>query len=344
MVFYKHFVFPRQFGKSVPAVDWSADPDAILAQLAQVADDDVRDVLERDLWAHRKLYGATGRVDLAEQLHELAQQAFPHSGLRYIPATGWLNTTLPTMSPARVTPKTLVLLGQLLLAWMALTAGGLLLLLIDFIRGSTLAWPFKGAWLLITLFFGPLALLAYRISDQRLAQESKMAAWRRALGPAMYRLIGPAVCASLGLYLYAYYRPNSDMGPGYLLLILAAAFLLNWPILQAPLRAWAQSEPYWAALRRTTLVTAATTILATIILLATGQLLSSIWLGDIPPTSPYFLIYSISGSLVASVFVYAIEYWRSRRGLGYWPAQSLPSGQARSEEAASTTVTPAYDG
>lgn len=336
MAFYRHFVFPRQFGKSVPAVDWTGPPDALLAQLAQVTDDDVRDVLERDLWAHRKLYGSAGRVDLAGQLGDLAQKAFPHSALRYIPATGWINTTLPEMSPVRATPKALLRLGQLLLAWMILTAGGLLLLIVDFARGSALARPFKGAWLLITIVFGPLALLAYWLSDRPPARGDRMSAWRRALGPAMYCLIGPAVCALLGLYLYAYYHPNSDMGPGYLLAILAAALLLNWLILQAPLRAWTQGEPYGTARRRTALVTAATTILATIVLMATGQLLSSIWLGDIPPTSPYFLLYSICGSLIGAMAVYAIEWWRSRHGLGYWPIRSsrVPNtvGQPKKEQ------------
>jgi CubicO group peptidase (beta-lactamase class C family) len=345
MAFYKHFIFPRQFGKSVPAVDWTSDPDALLAQLAQVTDDDIRDVLERDLWAHRKMYGAAGRLDLAEQLGDLAQKAFPRSTLRYIPATGWINTTLPEMSPARATPKTLLRLGQLLLAWTILTAGGLLLLIVDFTHGSTLARPFKAAWLLITIVFGPLGLLAYWLSDRRPAPGGAMSVWRRALGPAMYRLIGPTVCALLGLYLFAYFWPNGDMGPGYLLAILAAAFLLNWPILQAPLRAWAQSEPYRTALRRAAPVTAATTILATIVLLATGQILSSIWLGDIPPTSPYFLIYGICGSSVAALFVFAIEQWRIRRGVGYWPAQGThPSGQVKAKPAGPPEARPALDG
>jgi hypothetical protein len=250
------------------------------------------------------------------------------------------------MSMVRATPKTMVVLGQLLLAWMILTLFGLLLLMVDFGRGTALARSFKIAWLLIALVFGPVAVLAYWLSDRRPAHGSRMSAWRRALGPAMYWLIGPAACALAGFYLFAYYRPNTDMGPGYLLFILAAALLLNWLVLQAPLRASARGERYWTALRRTALITALTTILATVILMATGQLLSSIWLGDIPPASPYFLIYSICGSLVAGAFVYALERWRSRRGLGYWPLQgSQPANQVRTTEAAdSAAVTAAYDG
>jgi CubicO group peptidase (beta-lactamase class C family) len=343
MAFYKHFVFPRQFGKSVPAVDWTGNPETLLIQLEQVTDDDVRDVLERDLWAHRKLYGAAGQVALAEQLGDLALEAFPYSALRYIPETRWVNTTLPAMSPVKVTPKTLIRLGQLLLAWLTLTLATLVLLVIDFACDSTtLPWPFKVAWLLNTIFFGPLALLAYWISDRRPVQKGEMDSWRRALGPAMADVIAPVVCTVLGLYLYGVFRPNSELDPAYLLGILAVACLLSWLLLQAPLRALARSERYWSTLRHTVLVTAVTAILATIVLLATGQLLASIWMSDIPPTSPYFLLYSISGSLIAAAVVYPIQYWRSRRGQSCWPTH--PAGHSKLEPAGTAKTRPVLDG
>lgn len=352
MAFYKHFVFPRQFGKSVPAVDWTADPDALLAQLAEVADDNVRDALERDLWAHRKLYAAAGRVELAEELGDLAIQAFPRSPLRYIPATGWLNTRLPEMSPVKATPSVLVRLGRLLLGWMALTLGSVLYLIVDFARGATaLPQPLKAAWLLNTLFFGPLAVLAYWLSDHQPGQKGKMSKWRRALGPTMYGIISPVACTLLGLYLFAHYRPNIDLGPAYLVGILAGAFLLSWLVLQAPLRAKALGERYWTALRRTALITAVTAALATVVLLATGQLLASIWLGDIPPFSPYFLLYSISGSLLAAVLIYPIELWRGR---SYWPSTgnwatqddwvAQPSDPTEAKPAGQPEGAPALDG
>jgi len=322
MAFYKQFIFPNQFGKTVPAVDWRSDPDLLLAQLGQIGDDDVRDVLERDLWAHRKLYAAAGQVELADQLGILAIEAFPRSSLRYVPATRWVNTTLPEMSPVRAMLETIAHLGHLLLAWIVLTVVGLLFLVIDFARGSTMARPFKGAWLLNTIFYGPVAVLAYWISDRRPVRAITMSRWRRALGPAMFSVIGPVICTVSSLYLYAFYRPNGEMSPAYLLSMMVAAFMLSWLLLQAPLRALIQGERYWSALRRTALLSIATAVLATLVLLATGQLLSSNWLGDIPPTSPYFLLYAISGSLIATVLIHPLQVWRIRHGRCYWPAYS----------------------
>jgi CubicO group peptidase (beta-lactamase class C family) len=341
MAFYKHLIFPKQFGKSVPAVDWTSDPDALLAQLEQIGDDDVRDVLERDLWAHRKMYAAAGRIELANQLGILATKAFPHSTLRYVPATRWVNTTLPAMSSVRATPKTIVRLGQLLLIWIVLTVVGLLLLVMNFARGSTLSRPFKEAWLLNTVFFGPLAALAFWISDRRPSQAVAMSGWRRAWGPAMFSVIGPVIYTVLGLYLYALYRPNSEISPAYLLGNLVVACLLTWFLLQTSLRARARGERYWIALRRTALLSIGTAVLATLVLLATGQLLSSNWLGDIPPDSPYFLLYAISGSLIAAVLIYPIQIWRIRRGRCYWPVYA--SGQSKPKLAVPSEARPVLD-
>lgn len=51
LTFYKTFVFPRQFGKTVPRVDWEANEQDLVNQLKQVTDEDVREVLERELWS-----------------------------------------------------------------------------------------------------------------------------------------------------------------------------------------------------------------------------------------------------------------------------------------------------
>ena len=342
MAFYKHFVFPRQFGKTVPAVDWSADPESLLAQLSQVQDDDVRDVLERDLWAHRKLYGAAGRVDLAEQLRDLAPKAFPRSRLRYAPPTQWLNTTRPEMTPVAATPGTLVLNGRLLLAWLVLTAAAFLVLVVDFLRGSALPRPIKVAWLLNTIFFGPLALLAYWLSDRQPARPEGMSSWRRAVGPAMYCVIGPLIGIVSGLYIYGVYWPNRQLGSAYLLIMLAAGFLLSWLLFQAPLRVWARDERYWIALRRSALVTAITIVLAMIVFLVSGQFLSVWWFRDMPLNTPYFLIYTIGGSLLGAMLVYPFQLWLSRRGLTNWPAR--PSGRPRQKPAGSPEATPALEG
>jgi CubicO group peptidase (beta-lactamase class C family) len=75
LTFYETFVFPRQFGKSVPRIDWEADEQDVVNQLRQVKDRDVRQVLERELWSYRQLFASTGRRDLADRLVNVRRKA-----------------------------------------------------------------------------------------------------------------------------------------------------------------------------------------------------------------------------------------------------------------------------
>jgi CubicO group peptidase (beta-lactamase class C family) len=79
LAFYETFVFPRQFGRTVPEVDWEADEDVLVDQLRGVNDPNVRQVLERELWAYRQMYAAAGRSDLVAKLLSVHEQAYPDS-------------------------------------------------------------------------------------------------------------------------------------------------------------------------------------------------------------------------------------------------------------------------
>jgi CubicO group peptidase (beta-lactamase class C family) len=76
LAFYEAFVFPRQYGKTVPQVDWAAPQRDLLNQLKQITDEDVREVLERDLWSHRQLFVSVGQSELAARLHRIHPQVY----------------------------------------------------------------------------------------------------------------------------------------------------------------------------------------------------------------------------------------------------------------------------
>lgn len=78
--FYKTFVFPQQFQRIVPGVDWQSDPRILVDQLRLVTDEDVRQVLERELWSYRQMYASVGRTKLADRLQGVHTQAFGPSG------------------------------------------------------------------------------------------------------------------------------------------------------------------------------------------------------------------------------------------------------------------------
>jgi CubicO group peptidase (beta-lactamase class C family) len=82
LTFYENFVFPRQFGKSVPRIDWEADEQELVNQLDQIGDKDVREILEMELWSHRQLFASVGQSDLVERLAHVRGKAYRWSAFR----------------------------------------------------------------------------------------------------------------------------------------------------------------------------------------------------------------------------------------------------------------------
>jgi CubicO group peptidase (beta-lactamase class C family) len=76
LAFYKAFVFSQQRGRTVPHVDWAAEKPELVAQLNLVTDEDVREVLERDLWSHRQLFASVGHPALARRLNDVYRQVY----------------------------------------------------------------------------------------------------------------------------------------------------------------------------------------------------------------------------------------------------------------------------
>jgi CubicO group peptidase (beta-lactamase class C family) len=77
--FYETFVYPRQSGQTVPEVNWEAGREALVDQLGEVTNSDLRQILERELWAYRQLFASLGKRDLADQLLNVHRQVYPDS-------------------------------------------------------------------------------------------------------------------------------------------------------------------------------------------------------------------------------------------------------------------------
>jgi CubicO group peptidase (beta-lactamase class C family) len=78
--FYRTFVFPEQFGATVPQMDWESSEPDLVSQLELVTDEGIRELLERELWSHRQLYASVGRTELADRLLAVHRKAYGASG------------------------------------------------------------------------------------------------------------------------------------------------------------------------------------------------------------------------------------------------------------------------
>ncbi len=79
LAFYREFVFLRRYDASLPVVDWEADEADLVAQLGEITDDDVRRLVQRELWSYRRLFYSVGRVDVVTQLQHVRDQVFPEA-------------------------------------------------------------------------------------------------------------------------------------------------------------------------------------------------------------------------------------------------------------------------
>jgi CubicO group peptidase (beta-lactamase class C family) len=79
LAFYETFVFPQQYGETVPEVNWEADARDLVDQLGQITNSDVREVLERELWSYRQLFASVGKKDLSNQLRNVHRRAYTGS-------------------------------------------------------------------------------------------------------------------------------------------------------------------------------------------------------------------------------------------------------------------------
>ena len=96
LTFYELFVFEPRHGMTVPDIDWAADGAALLEQLRPHAELPLAEVLERELWSYRMLFGGTGRTEQASTLLSVQKQVFPDSSLRRDKLLKALQTDTPS--------------------------------------------------------------------------------------------------------------------------------------------------------------------------------------------------------------------------------------------------------
>ena len=315
LVFYQTFIFPGQYGETVPDIDWEAGEGDLVDQLQQVTDGDVREILERELWSYRQLFASVGRTELVDRLLDVHGQVYGSTRMRSQWQFTYLSSAVPEPEPPRVSVYDLVFVGRVWLAWLLLTGVSLAILVWGLARSRGARWGMRLAWLLVTVLFGPLGLLAYLLSYRRLGQQASN--WWHALGASMYSVTGNAVGLMLVMTFFYLFLPAGEAGP----VILVPPLLVGWLIFRAPLVAARLGGRYWVAVRRTLL----TEFISTILVLV-GMLPVLIILQDrfFTPNlnSPLFWGFISLGAIVGAVLLYPYNVWMVRRGSAAWPGQA----------------------
>jgi hypothetical protein len=200
-----------------------------------------------------------------------------------------------------------ILLGAFDL-WVILSLMSILFVAWTLFRGKKKVQEMRWAWLVLVVFFGPLGLITYLISDRY--QELKTSRWWRGLEGAMVSISGTGVGLLIMICVYQYITPDADAGP----LIILVPFLVGWMIFRAPLERSRAGISYWKALYRSTLIELGSTVLALAGMLPILIILpDEIWFFSRDPVHPQFWGLVSLSAIAGTVTVYLYSVWLEYR-------------------------------
>jgi CubicO group peptidase (beta-lactamase class C family) len=317
LAFFRHFIFPRQYGYSPPTIDWEAGELDLIQKLNQVEDESSRVFLERELWSYRQVFASVGRNDLVDRLARVNRGAFPRSKFRgdelFTATTG----QFPVI-PAVMRATTFVTFTRGIAVWFVLVMASLLWMVVRLARrkGGT-SWDWV-VWSLATLILGPMTLIVHILLDRKVA-DLHPPEWVDALGATLLSLSGYALgwvlAISLLISLGGEPHPSMILGASFLLPLLIGLLLVR-----APLLVRQGKLSYRNAVKQGFLAEVISMNLGFAILFPLTMLCNTRVLSTIPhPTSPYFWAMMSFITFVGMLVLFPLNYWMSWRGYSIWP-------------------------
>jgi hypothetical protein len=216
-----------------------------------------------------------------------------------------------------------------MLVWAALTTVSLVAVLGDLWRSERAFCGIKLSWLVVTLVFGPLGLLAYLFSFRLPGRprEKPASDWWTALSASLHSMAGYAVAWLLAFAIFFHVLPSRH--PLVTLLISYGLFFgVGLFLLRAPLLTTELDKEYANALRRGVLAEVISSNLAFASMFPVGVFLIDHWApGELEILSPLFLGITLVVTAAGLVLVYPFNAWLARRGFAGWPARAAASAE-----------------
>jgi len=312
LTFLRYFVFPEQYGSSLPVIDWEAEEAPLIAQLAGVEDEAGREFLERELWSFRQVYAGTGQPERADRLLRVNMRVYPQSDFR----SDFMFTQTPApdpVHPTSVSALDLVWVTRAMAVWLVLNLLSFLWMGLRLLRDRKLTGWGKLLWLASTLFLGLLSILIQRVL--LIPNEDGKAVLKRAWGASALVMGGYSTAWILVVALLQ--SLGSEPNP---LVILAVSYLVPLLIglflILLPLASMRKGSGWRHLIPRTLLAEVITTNLGFSILFPLTMLISERLLTTLPhPASPFFWG-MLSFMAVAGVFVLLpLHAWLAAHGI-----------------------------
>ncbi len=203
-----------------------------------------------------------------------------------------------------------------LTVWYLLTAASIAFMVYDLATNTPAMNVMKAAWVLITLYLGPIGLFVYLLSCRQPLPGTHdtftAAHWKQSVGSLTHCLAGDATWIILGAMLtYRFGFPNGiDLIVEY-----TAAFLFGWMIFQALFMRSMLGGSYALALRKTFFAEFVSMNMVMVGMIPAMVILMHALPESRNPLHPLFWGVMSIATLTGGVTAYLINSWMVRRGI-----------------------------
>lgn len=218
---------------------------------------------------------------------------------------------------------------SLLIAWYAITAISMAVLIWDLLTRTPTGAVMKLAWILVVAYTGPIGLTLYWLSCRQPKGQSHdefiADHWKQATGSLLHCVAGDATGIIIAAALvYHFALPNGiDLIVEYL-----AAFIVGLLVFQALFMIKMYNGNYWLAVRKTFF---AETVSMNMVMLgmfpAMMLLKHAIPNSDSPYRAEFWLVMSMA-TIAGMITAYPINSWMVRRGLKHGMMSADPKKQS----------------
>jgi hypothetical protein len=197
-----------------------------------------------------------------------------------------------------------------MLVWFILTGFSAVFVLWDSVFNGVTSWVQRIAWILVTLYTGPVGAFMYLLGCRRPFpgghDRFTDKTWKQGLNSEMHCLAGDAT----GIIIAAIIVPALALANGWDLVIeYTAGFISGLLIFQALMMADMYAGNYLLAVRKTFFAETVSMNLVMTGMIPTMVILAALWPGAHDPLRPEFWFHMSLATVVGGIFAFPINYW-----------------------------------
>ena len=202
------------------------------------------------------------------------------------------------------------MLDGAMIVWFTLAFLSVLFVIWDSLFNGVTSWVQRVAWILVTLYAGPVGAFLYLIACRRPLPGTHDAftapTWKQSLNSEMHCLAGDAT----GIMIAASIVPVFGLANGWDATIeYLAGFVTGLFVFQALMMINMFDGDYWKAVRRTFFAETVSMNMVMTGMIPVMLILGTLWDGSESPLNPEFWFRMSLATIVGGVIAYPINYW-----------------------------------